>query len=130
VIRLYWLVLGVLATWRITHLLQAEDGPWEVIVSLRRAAGSCFVGRLLDCFYCLTVWIAAPLALWIGDSWRERVLLWPTLSAGAILLQCVTEGREQDVSPAPYLEDAEDEYGMLRKEKAAAPPDDRAETSL
>jgi hypothetical protein len=50
---LYRLLLGVLCVWRITHLFQAEDGPWDVIVRLRRVAGDSFVGRLMDCFYCL-----------------------------------------------------------------------------
>lgn len=83
----YWLTLAILATWRITHFLQAEDGPWEVVVRLRRKMGEGFWGSLMDCFYCLSVWIAVPLALWLGESWWERLLLWPALSAGAILLE-------------------------------------------
>jgi hypothetical protein len=50
----YRLLLGILAVWRITHLLNAEDGPWEVVVRLRRIAGEGFWGQLLDCFYCLS----------------------------------------------------------------------------
>ena len=52
---IYDLVLGTLAVWRITHLLQAEDGPWDVVVRLRRRTGTGFWGQLLDCFYCLSV---------------------------------------------------------------------------
>ena len=79
--RFYWLALGVLVTWRITHLLQAEDGPWNSVARLRRFAGEGFWGGLLVCFYCLSVWVAVPLALWIGEGWRETVLLWPTSPA-------------------------------------------------
>ena len=67
------LVLGILGVWRITHLLQAEDGPWDVIVRLRRAAGDGFWGSLLDCFYCLSLWIAARFAAWLGGSAGECV---------------------------------------------------------
>ena len=43
----YWLVLGSLCVWRVTHLLHAEDGPWDLVVRLRRLAGAGFfpVGR-------------------------------------------------------------------------------------
>jgi hypothetical protein len=88
----YRLVLGVLVVWRVTHLLFAEDGPWDVVVRLRRPAGAGFWGKSLDCFFCLSLWIAAPLALLLGGGWTERLLLWPALSAGAILLE-LTETR-------------------------------------
>jgi len=103
----YWLILGVLAVWRITHLLQAEDGPWDIVVSLRKLAGQSILGKLLDCFYCLSLWVAAPLAWWLGDTWKHRLLLWPALSGAAILLERATGGlREPPI--APYSEDPEE----------------------
>lgn len=93
------IALGVLAVWRVTHLLQAEDGPWELVARLRRAAGPGFWGQLLDCFYCLSLWVALPAALLIGSGWREWLLLWLGLSGGAILLEQAT-GRT-----ALYVED-------------------------
>lgn len=86
----YWLLLGVLATWRVTHFLQAEDGPADVVVRFRTLLGDGVLGRLLDCFYCLSVWVALPSALWMGQSWQERTLLTLALSAGAILLERAT----------------------------------------
>lgn len=121
----YWLAIGILGVWRITHLLQAEDGPWDVIVRLRRLAGKGFWGKLLDCFYCLSLWIAAPFAYILGETIIEQLLLWPALSAGAILAERITH-REQAPPPAFYIEDnvedkeegiikdKEDQNGMLR----------------
>lgn len=100
--QLYWLILGVLTVWRITHLLYAEDGPWNLVVALRRLAGRGFWGELLDCFHCLSLWVAPPFALWLGERWPERLLLWPALSAGAILLERVT------TRLASFIEDKED----------------------
>jgi len=115
--RFYWLALGTLCVWRITHLLNAEDGPWDMFVRLRRLAGEGFWGKLLDCFYCLSVWIAAPLAWWLGQGWKERLLLWPSLSAGAILLEKLTSRQEDDQAPpATYSEDPEDSDVLLREE--------------
>lgn len=81
------LLVGMLAAWRVTHLLNAEDGPWDLSVRLRRAAGAGFLGKLLDCFYCLSLWVAAPVAALLSSSWRDGVLLWLALSGGAVLLQ-------------------------------------------
>jgi hypothetical protein len=105
--RFYWLLLGILGVWRITHLLQAEDGPWEVIVRLRRSAGEGLWGKLLDCFYCLSMWIAVPFAFLLGKRLSEQLLLWPALSTGAIVLERVTN-REQELLPAAYIEDEVD----------------------
>jgi len=110
--QFYWLILGVLAAWRITHLLNAEDGPWDVFVKLRRLAGSGFFGSLLDCFYYLSLWVAAPLAYVLGEGYKQRLFLWPAISAGAILLQKVTS-RNPGGLAAEYREDdykEEDEY--------------------
>ncbi len=113
--RIYWLLIGTLSVWRVTHLLAAEDGPRQVMVRLRRKAGEGFFGELLDCFYCLSIWIAAPVAWLIGEGWRERSLLWLALSGGAILLERATTRNE--LIPARYSEDVkEDDNGMLRKE--------------
>ena len=97
---MYWLAVGILCCWRITHLLQAEDGPWDLVVRLRRRAGNGFFGKALDCFYCLSLWIAFPIAIWLGDSWQHFLLLWPAISGAAILLERLT------ATPAPvYYEE-------------------------
>lgn len=119
--RFYRLLLGILAVWRITHLLHAEDGPWDVVVRLRRGAGEGFWGQLLDCFHCLSVWIAAPLAFLLEDQLSEQIFLWPALSAGAILLESGRRGHGEP--PALFVEDSEDEYAMLRQKEGTGPAD-------
>jgi hypothetical protein len=115
VMEFYGLILGVLGVWRITHLLQAEDGPWDVIARLRRALGEGFRGRLLDCFYCLSLWIAAPFAAGLGGTLAGKLLLWPALSGAAILLERMTAPAP---SPsAPYWKE-EDPDVLLRKEES------------
>jgi len=85
-VRFYWLVLGVLSVWRITHLFQAEDGPWNLLAKFRRLFGDGTVGSLLDCFYCLSLWVAVPFAFALAGAWSKRLLLWPALSGAAILV--------------------------------------------
>jgi hypothetical protein len=107
---LYRLLLGVLCTWRLTHLLQAEDGPWDVSVRLRRAAGGGFFGRLLDCFYCLSLWIAFPVAWMIRQNVFDLALLWPALSGGAILLErCAVRPAQRVEAPQAGFEEDDKE---------------------
>ncbi len=119
----YWLVLGILGVWRITHLFYAEDGPWDIFVRLRKLAGSGFWGKLLDCFYCLSLWIAVPFALVLGDGWMERIFLWPAFSAGAILLERAIS-RLQGTTPAPFVEDTEEQNALLRRQEGTVPQKD------
>lgn len=112
--RFYWLILGILGVWRVTHLLNAEDGPWNLLVKLRRSLGTGFLGDLLDCFYCLSVWTAIPFAWVLGQGWKERVFLWPALSGAAILLQRAT-AKSESAPSAIYLED-KDPRNLLQQE--------------
>jgi len=84
------MMLGVLAVWRITHFFNAEDGPLNVVVRLRRLMGTSIFGEILDCFYCLSVWVAIPFAFWMGSGLKEISILWLALSGGAILLERLT----------------------------------------
>ena len=112
------LILGALCVWRVTHLLSAEDGPGDLLVRLRRRAGNGFWGRLLDCFYCSSLWVAIPFALLLAEGWREGLLSWLAFSAGAILLERATGAK-----PAAYLEDEEDDHELLRQAEDAVPGD-------
>lgn len=104
--QIYWLILGILCAWRITHLLQAEDGPWDLVVRLRTLAGEGFWARLLDCFYCLSLWVAAPLAVVLATTTQEQLLLWPAISAGSIMLERMIQANPPAL-PARYREDEE-----------------------
>jgi hypothetical protein len=79
--------LSALAVWRLTHLLASEDGPWDVIVRVRARLGQSILGRLMDCFYCLSLWISLPLAVILSDGWSGLLVYWLALSGAACLLE-------------------------------------------
>jgi len=83
----YRFVLGALATWRVAHLITAEDGPADVIVRLRARAGAGVVGDAMDCFACTSVWAAAPVALTVIRRPRELAVTWLALTGAACLLE-------------------------------------------
>lgn len=80
-------VLALLATWRVTRLMASEDGPADIIVRFRKLLGQSQAGQLMDCFNCLSLWIAAPTALFVSRGPVEWLLSWLALSGGACLFQ-------------------------------------------
>lgn len=89
-------VIVCLVVWRLTHLLSREDGPWDIIYKLRKAAGAGFFGSLLDCFYCLSIWTALPFGLWLGLFWWQKILYWLAVSGAACLLEQATTNRKNN----------------------------------
>ena len=83
-------VLGALATWRVAHLIAEEDGPADVVVRLRSRAGDGVLGAAMDCLYCLSVWVAAPLAVTVAPRRRDVALTWLALAGAACLLERAT----------------------------------------
>jgi hypothetical protein len=88
-----WLVLFVvcsLATWRLTHLMVEEDGPFDLICRLRSMLGDSPAGRAMDCFYCSSLWLAMPMALVIARTPLDWLFAWLSLSGAASLLERMT----------------------------------------
>ena len=79
--------LGALATWRVSHLIAEEDGPADVVLRLRARLGNGQLGRLMDCFACTSVWVAAPVAVAVTRRPRDAPLTWLALSGAACLLE-------------------------------------------
>lgn len=119
--QFYWLIIGVLCTWRMTHLIAKEDGPWGIIARLRRLAGKGFWGDLMDCFYCLSIWIALVFAAVVGTGWRAGILLTLAFSAGAALVEDRSAKR---ATPAPLFFEhnpgGNDDVVLRQDERASA----------
>jgi len=82
-----WFAIGVLAVWRVTHMLHLEHGPWGIVARARAGAERVGIGDLVRCFFCLSLWIALPAAYWLAASWAGRIAMWLALSAGAIIIE-------------------------------------------
>ena len=101
-----WLrvALAILATWRVAHLIAREDGPFDVVLRVRARAGHGVLGQLMDCPYCLSLWVAAPWAVWIAHGPAEWIAVWLATSGGASLLERVSarpEAWEPEASQSP-----------------------------
>ena len=99
-------VIMVFAAWRITHLFSMEDGPFDIIYKIRKKTGNGFFGKLLDCFYCTSVWVALPFGMYTGVSWQEKLLHWMAFSGAVCLLEQATASKNNKPPATPdYTED-------------------------
>ena len=80
----------ILATWRVTHFVVSEDGPWNAVVRLRRLAGDGIIGEAMDCFYCSSMWLAIPFTFLMTSNILEWIVIWLAISGGASLLEKAT----------------------------------------
>jgi len=110
-------VLASLATWRVTHLLASEDGPADLVVRFRALFGQSIAGKLMDCFNCLSLWVAAPIALLITQKPLDLLLSWLAISGAA----CILERIGYDpviIRPVTQSIEGEVSDGMLRSEES------------
>jgi len=107
--------LAVLATWRITHLLANEDGPADLIVRFRARLGGGVVAKMMDCFQCLSLWVALPIAFFVSRRPMDLLLVWLALSGAACLLERI--GREPVIiQPISRTVEGGTDIGMLRSD--------------
>ena len=100
--RFIWcFTLCALAIWRVAHLVARENGPWNLIVRLRCGLGSGPLGRLMDCFSCLSFLASLPPAIWMSTSLMGFLIQWMALSAAACLVEKTTRRPQSILRIAP-----------------------------
>ncbi len=102
------LVIGTLATWRVSHLLVDEDGPGHALTRLRQAAAATPLVGLLDCFGCTSIWVGAAASLAVQGSRARPVdiaLGGLAMSGAAFLLQkMITQRDSAEWVPEPEVD--------------------------
>ncbi len=93
------LLVLALATWRLSHLLAREDGPWDLFRGIRLRVGAFetvnggwqgkgVLSRLIVCPLCLSVWIALALyAAFVAWPWAWGAVVVLGLSGAACIVQ-------------------------------------------
>ena len=92
------LLVAGLATWRVSHILLYENGPFAAFRRLREGLGVIYASdasgevvsyhyELTTCILCLSVWVGAAvaLALWLAP-WSVWLMLPLALSAVASMI--------------------------------------------
>lgn len=93
--NLTFLLILILATWRISSLLVSEDGPFGIFARLRDELSynefsqpSSFVSELFNCLWCMSIWVGLILMIAYSYYPNQTILacLPFALSAGAIVV--------------------------------------------
>ena len=93
---IFYFLLSVFAVYRLTRMIANETGPFDVFTRLRhfleyRADKEKFFFKLIDCFYCLSVWISFPFAFFMADGVLFIFLYWMAISGAACAIYTQTE---------------------------------------
>lgn len=92
------LLIAALATWRITHMLLYENGPFRTFRYMREALGVeysefdedkiiSFRYEITTCIWCLSMWVGAGVALGLSLlPWFVWVLLPYAFSAVSVTI--------------------------------------------
>jgi len=89
--------VGVLATWRVAHLVAREDGPGDLVFRIRLAAGQGLLAQAMDCFHCVALWVAAPVALVVADSAATWLVAWLGLAGAASIAERLVAAHEPSI---------------------------------
>lgn len=89
------LLIGSLATWRVSHMIAKENGPLAIFARFRAylAKNQKRIGGLFDmvsCIQCLSVYIGAVAAPWAAGGPLEWILYTFAFSALSVILERFT----------------------------------------
>lgn len=95
-----------LATWRISHMLALEEGPFRVFVGFRKVFGVVHddagnvtsfpdgFGRLVTCMWCLSTWVAV--IIWLIFQVAPIAVAVMAIAAVAMVVEVGIRGHSKD----------------------------------
>lgn len=117
--QLITILLISVANWRISNMIQREDGPFDIFVRLREFVGLTkvedlplneqllypedefihdgnFFAKLLECIWCLSVWVGFGLSFYLGITKiiKKPLILIYTFVSSAITILIATQLRK------------------------------------
>ncbi len=87
------MIVDVLIVWRLTHLINIEDGPYKVFFNFKvwlKKKRHNFLFEMFQCFLCLSVWVGWAIAMLEFRSHSNPFAYGIALSGAAILLQFIS----------------------------------------
>ena len=99
--------IGALATWRVSRLIVAEDGPAQLVVRLRRAVDATPLAGVMDCFACTSVWVGlGTSAVLFGGRLpvRDVAVAGLALSGAALLVETLMTRDDSGLLPEPEVD--------------------------
>ncbi len=86
-----YVLLAILAVYRVAYLITSEDGPFEIATRFRALFGQRdWIGRGLHCMLCVSFWLAMIPAIYLGWMWKlsqaDAALLWLGIAGGVVFV--------------------------------------------
>lgn len=98
--NLSWIAIVGLASFRLTKLISKEAGPWDVFMVFRSWAGVYdigpdkkpmgFLGKMIECPFCLGIWISFFLWLLPEGMFRRYFVGFLAVAGIQTILQAAT----------------------------------------
>ena len=82
----FWFVVAILAAWRVTRLIAREDGPWRLMVAVRRTCYRLRLAGLIECVHCLGMWTSVAITSLMFPLRWSSVWMWLGIAGGVSLL--------------------------------------------
>lgn len=82
-----WLVISVLAVWRLTSLICFESGPFDMMSKLRLLLYRHKLGNLIECFHCAALWISVFVTIVVYEVGIATVFLAIAAAGGASIIE-------------------------------------------
>lgn len=117
--QLITIILISITNWRISNLIQYEDGPFDIFTKFRELIGLTkvedlplneqllypndefvhdgnFFAKLLECIWCLSVWVGFGLSFYLGITKiiKKPLILIYTFVSSAITILIATQLRK------------------------------------
>lgn len=92
-----YLILAILATYRIAHMVAQEDGPFDVFSRIRSIPNpESWIARGLNCVLCISFWVSLLAALLLAHQdptmqRSETLLTWLGIAGAVMVLHLWTE---------------------------------------
>lgn len=98
------IVIAALASYRLSMLIALEDGPFDVLFTIRQKLGAyrrhqdgsvnpTHIGKLLSCPYCIGIWVALVLALVLFPITAVTGLYWFAIAGCQVFLESLSGER-------------------------------------
>jgi hypothetical protein len=95
-----WLLIALLATWRLSVMLTREEGPFKIMVVARSILYKTKqLSALADCIFCASVWIGLGCTVLVLIPYIRWWLVPFALSGGAILVDGLFRNRTEGNQP-------------------------------
>lgn len=95
-----WIIIAILATWRLSFMLTREEGPFKIMVTARSIIYKIKgIEAVAECLYCASVWIGAVCTILVLIPYIRWWLVPFALSGGAMLIDGLFRSDDKSHKP-------------------------------